>query len=52
MPESKSEHSNNKLTTLFHQVTTLPGIVSIAVVLAMLFVYITAAPGESGDCQC
>ncbi len=48
MPEPKSEHSKNKLTTLFHQATTLPGIVSIAVVLAMLFVYLTAAPGEVG----
>jgi hypothetical protein len=49
-PEPTQKASKYKLADFLHQVTSLPGIVSIAVIMAMLFIYFFAksTPGQVG----
>ncbi len=49
-PEPTQKASKYKLADFLRQVTSLPGIVSIAVIMAMLFLYVFAqsTPGQAG----
>lgn len=49
-PDPTQKASKYNFSHFLHQVTSLPGIVSIAVIMAMLFIYIfaKATPGQAG----